>query len=226
MTRTDILNAIIHKCGYTQYLEIGVQHGVNFQAIKCQYKVGVDPVPQYEVDSIQEGQTFKLTSDEFFKRAIGISDRFDLIFIDGLHHADQVLRDFNNAQKVLSPNGTIVLHDCHPPNEPCQRVPRETQEWCGDVWKAWVEIRKQNFKPGFVQNAMFCIDTDYGVGVYTQHTEVEIGKQALATEKEAFVSNFVRQLDFEELDYETLDFHRIELLNLISVEDWNQIINN
>ena len=32
-------------------------------------------------------------------------EKFDLIFIDGLHHADQVKRDFENSLRCLNDNG-------------------------------------------------------------------------------------------------------------------------
>lgn len=213
MTRTDILNAIIQKCGYTTYLEIGVQKGVNWNAIKCEHKIGVDPEPQFEDPFIS-----KMTSDEFFAQPMKFQgDGFDLIFIDGLHHADQVLRDFDNARKVISPHGTIVLHDCNPPNEESQRVPRETKEWCGDVWKAWAQIAVQNLG----ERAAFCIDTDYGVSVYSKHPAFE-SQQVATTTHLQFINEGI---EVDTWDYDLLNEYRTELLNLISVDEWKKIIN-
>lgn len=223
MTRTDILNQIIARCGYTTYLEIGVQRGVNFQAIQCQTKVGVDPEPLY---APEENEVIRnLTSDAFFfmvlnrKSLIGKSKQsFDLIFIDGLHHDDQALRDFNNALKVLSPQGTIVLHDCNPPNEPCQRVPRETSEWCGDVWKAWGSIAAQNL----ADQAAFCIDTDYGVGVYSRHPHFDSQCRASLLHLQMATEG----LQYKAWDYDFLAENRTELLNLITPEEFTKIIQS
>ena len=94
-------------------------------------RVGVDPV---------RGGTLRLTSDEFFRLS---NDRFDLVFIDGLHHAEQVCRDVRHAQLALNPGGVIILHDCNPQSEAQQS--REPLEWVwhGDVWKAFVLFRQE-----------------------------------------------------------------------------------
>ncbi len=82
MKRTDIINALIQKYGYKSYLEVGTQDPTsNFDKVNAECKVSIDPFPRGEV-------TFVGTSDEYFK---SISDdvKYDIIFIDGLHHDDQ-----------------------------------------------------------------------------------------------------------------------------------------
>jgi SAM-dependent methyltransferase len=138
-TRTDLLNALIKKYGYKTYLEIGVQNRANnFDLIRCDVKVGVDPDIQWS------NGIFICTSDRFFEEKmkdaqyIGMGAypvKFDLIFIDGLHHYHQVVRDFENSLKCLSPGGRIVIHDVLPENEQGTAVPRETRVWWGDVYK-------------------------------------------------------------------------------------------
>ncbi len=49
-----------------------------------------------------------MTSDNFFQNNSKI---FDLIFIDGDHFYDQVLRDINNAWKILKNSGFLILDD-------------------------------------------------------------------------------------------------------------------
>jgi SAM-dependent methyltransferase len=51
----------------------------------------------------------KTTSDEFFKK--NLNEKFDLIYIDGNHHSDNVLRDARNSFKLLNKNGFIVFDD-------------------------------------------------------------------------------------------------------------------
>src|SRR5690606_29565995 len=89
----------------------------------------IDPDQKADADCI-------MTSDKFFELYEG-GDKWDLIFIDGLHHADQVEKDFVNAQKVLSSKGFIVIHDCNPQYEQHTIVPRQTPRghWHGDVYK-------------------------------------------------------------------------------------------
>jgi hypothetical protein len=151
--RTRILNAIIRRFGYSSYLEIGIGDGANFDAIRCAQKQSVDPG---SVEALRPASQ-SMTSDQFF--ALN-TETFDLIFIDGLHHADVVERDIRNSLARLNPGGMIVCHDINPSSEVMQRVPREQAEWTGECWRAWLRIRAERD-----DLTMFVIDTDYGVGV-------------------------------------------------------------
>jgi len=136
MKRTDLLNHLAIKYDLQNYLEIGVQvKSQNFDKIVCQLKVCVDPDPMAKA-------TFQMTSDEFFDAQIPLTPKFDLIFIDGLHEAQQVEKDFHNALKILSKTGFIVLHDCNPELEVHTIVPRPKARghWNGDVYKFAVRI--------------------------------------------------------------------------------------
>ncbi len=151
-TRTDLLNFLAEKYNLERYLEIGVQvPELNFDKIKCAIKYGVDPDPSARA-------TFLMTSDEAFNA--GFRNKFDLIFIDGLHTAEQVKKDFENALKVLSPNGFIVLHDCNPEKEEHTIVPRPTERghWNGDVYKFACQLSSYE---DFVT-----VDIDNGCGVW------------------------------------------------------------
>ena len=129
MKRTDIINAFIQKYGYKSYLEVGTQDPTsNFDLINAECKVSVDPFPRGEV-------TFIGTSDEYFE-SISEDVKYDIIFIDGLHHDDQVLKDIENSFNHLSENGTIICHDCLPTTEDMQARDDHGREWTGDVWKA------------------------------------------------------------------------------------------
>lgn len=127
-TRTDLLNYLIERYGLKSYLEIGVQGRVNFDKVKlpAHAKFGVDPDPVSGADYIG-------TSDEYFSDTSFMPR--DLILIDGLHTAEQVKRDFDNALRCLTNKGFIVLHDCLPTEERYTTVPRETKIWYGDVYK-------------------------------------------------------------------------------------------
>ena len=149
MNRIDIINSLIQKNGFKTYLEIGVEDGFCFFKINCQTKVGLDP-------DVNSKATLFLTSDDFFKSN---QDKFDIIFIDGLHHADQVEKDILNSLKVLSEHGIIVVHDCLPTSKEIQEVPRSQDVWTGDTWKAFLKIRKNSNLETYV------VDTDWGCGL-------------------------------------------------------------
>ena len=100
MQRFDIINNLIKEKGYKSHLEIGVQNGVCFENIVCEKKIGVDPRANVPVD-------YKMTSEAFFAQN---KERFDCIFIDGLHTFEQSLKDFYNAWEVLNIGGAVVFH--------------------------------------------------------------------------------------------------------------------
>lgn len=191
MVRYEIINTLIKKHKYKTYLEIGVDNGQCFTAIDAEYKECVDPSSSYPA-------THRMGSDEFF----AINEKsFDIVFIDGLHHSDQVDRDIANSIELLSDGGCIVLHDCSPSNELYQRVPRETGIWNGDVWKSITRFIHANHK----KYEVFTIDSDNGCSVIRSGS---------------CKCNFKMP---KELTYDWLDDNRKAALNLISVEQFLNI---
>lgn len=188
MNRTSIIKKLVKKYDYKRYLEIGVRSGQNFRQIPCKYKIGVDP------DKTARATHF-MTSDEFFSKN---TEEFDIIFIDGDHEEEQVLKDVLNSLKILSDEGTIVMHDCNPINEWRQRPFSEFKEgekWNGTVWRAYIQLRKRE------DLSMYVIDADEGTGV------IQRGCQKPITYKEP-------------LSYSEFEERRKEMLNLISPQDW------
>jgi hypothetical protein len=145
--RIGFLNQLIRHFKFRSYLEIGCGDDRTFDRVAAADKVGVDPVG---------GGTLRMTSDHFFKVN---RKRFDLIFIDGLHLREQVLRDVANALRALRSGGCIVLHDCLPKTEMQQARIRRTKAWTGDVWKAVAELRTDPDLDVAVA------DADWGLGV-------------------------------------------------------------
>ena len=127
--RFEIIQKIIDKKKYENYLEIGCDIDSNFTKISIKNKIGVDPL---------SGGNLKMTSNVFFQNN---KTFFDCIFIDGLHIYEQVREDIFNSIKFLNPNGIIIIHDCLPLKIWNQIVPKMYGHWNGDVWKAIVEAR-------------------------------------------------------------------------------------
>ena len=128
--RWDLIQEIIDKKKYEKYLEIGCDDDLLFSKINSNKKFGVDP---------KSGGNIRKTSDEFFDTNI---EKFDLIFIDGLHEYNQVKKDIRNSLNFLNNDGLILLHDCLPTEMSHQAVPRYRHIWLGDVWKAIVLFRQ------------------------------------------------------------------------------------
>ena len=187
--RIQILQEIIDFKNYKSYLEIGTFKNEVFNKIKCEKKVGVDPVM---------GGTVRDTSDNFF---FNNSEKFDVIFIDGLHEYHQVKKDIENSINSLNEEGIILIHDCLPINYYAQAVPRCVYEWNGDVWRAFVEVRtKDNLDS-------FCCYADEGIGVI---------KKRKNTNK--LLTNFT---DFSKIKYNYFFYNYKELMNL---KEFNKIL--
>ena len=131
-SRLDMINYFIKKNDYKSYLEIGCDKNQIFSQITLNKKIGVDPY---------SGGNVRKTSDDFFREN---AEKFDLIFIDGLHVYDQVKRDIINSINFLNKEGVILVHDCLPDTIGKQAVPRYKMQWNGDVWKAIVDLRQRD----------------------------------------------------------------------------------
>lgn len=149
MTRTEIIQSLINKHNYKSYLEIGVQDGYNFNAIVCDYKLGVDPDPN-------SAATYFDTSDNFFKNNIQL---FNLIFVDGFHSYAQVKNDILNALAHLKDKGIIVCHDMLPISKEHSDNPYLN----GDCWKAVAELNMESDNL-YIRT----IDTDQGCALISK----------------------------------------------------------
>lgn len=163
MNHTELLQQLINEHSYKSYLEIGYGQGDNFNAMSIDKKVAIDPEIGGNGDNI-----ISVDSDVFFESLDGRA-KFDMIFIDGLHHAEQVERDIVNAWQHLKKGGALVIHDVWPANEEMTRVPRETKVWTGDVFRAWAGLLE--VYPGLKTDL---IKDDYGIGVVYFDKDVKI----------------------------------------------------
>lgn len=188
MNRVNVLNDLIQKNNYKSYLEIGVDTGWLFEQISCNKKAGVDP------NKIYDNLTFNMTSDEFFLQN---NDKFDIIFIDGLHLHEQVYKDFKNSLACLNDGGLILFHDCNPTVKEWQLRDWTVAEWTGDCWKALIKIRQE-------YDFYTCvIDCDYGIGVCNPFRQ----------------AHKLQNIDVD-LTYENLNIYRNQWLNLKPLEEF------
>jgi hypothetical protein len=118
--RVELINYLLDKRNASCYLEISMREQIaEFRYVQSNHKKLVSPK----------------TYETFFRDN---TDKFDIIFIDGLHTFEQVSKDLHNAFACLAANGAIILHDCMPPDAWHQRKVEEYKEgenWNGDVWK-------------------------------------------------------------------------------------------
>ena len=156
--RWDLIDYLIKKNNYKNYLEIGCDKNQLFSKVNIDNKIGVDPV---------SGGNVRKTSDDFFKEN---KSSFDIVFIDGLHTYEQVKKDILNSVNCLLDEGIILVHDCMPDSLGKQAVPRYKMQWNGDVWKAIVDLRQQE------NLEIYTCEIDQGIGVISKKKNTSILK--------------------------------------------------
>lgn len=146
--RIAVVNQLVSNYSDPNYLEIGCAANTLFDSLPVRRKTGVDPF---------FGGSVRKTSDKFFADN---TERFDVVFIDGLHTHEQVRRDIINSLLVVNKGGWIALHDMLPRNWVEQHIPfLGMGPWTGDVWKVAFELADTEgieFK---------ILKIDHGVGV-------------------------------------------------------------
>jgi Methyltransferase domain len=214
MERQELIQAVIKKNKFKNYLEIGVLNGYIFFQIKCKNKTAVDPF--FQLQAIRHNLTnirnkyFEKKSNDFFAEdapSIYKPGSLDIAFVDGMHEFSYALKDAENCLKYIADNGIIILHDCNPQSAEaeCSFADWENRkfagEWNGDTWKAITYLIRN--RPDL---DIFTIDADYGLGIITK------AKQPRPN---------CKPTTFEEIDalsYDDLNNNRQEYLNLQSVE--------
>lgn len=216
MTKDQLINFAAKKINAKTYLEIGHEHGYNFNKIEIKFKESMDPATDG-----RGNPTYRVSSNEFFEKIVG-DKKYDIIFIDGLHIKDQVIKDIQNSLDHINPNGIIFMHDCLPqnfaqqdvvdfdptdyrlrPNGPKQKLfGDEHGFWTGNAWEAFLHFRKTN--PNIY---MTTVDTDWGVGVIIPNKNQDL----LTTTDE---------------DFRYFELNKKQILNLISCEQYINLINS
>ena len=192
-SRFEIIQNIVDIKKYKNYLEIGCDKDSNFSKINnVEKKTGVDPT---------SGGNLRMTSDEFFKQN---KEKYNCIFIDGLHTYEQARKDILNSIKILEVEGIIILHDCLPTKIWNQVVPRIYGHWTGDVWKSIVEAR-----------TMINIDTytciaDHGLGIILNRSNRNLLK--------------LKKNNFKKLKFRDYYNNHKDFMNLIEVSELDQIL--
>ena len=194
MTRTQIINKFITKYNYKNYLELGLYKPEGkFTQIIAEHKTGVDPWTPLEL--YPEGAESNLMSSDTYFSQLDKDKKFDIIFIDGNHDEEFVDRDIVNSLKHLTEKGTLIMHDCNPPDRSCEGF----RKGCGTVWKSFYKLRKNNLNLD-----TYVIDTDWGVGIVRGGV------------REDFI-----ELPESVLDYDFFDKNRDKILNLKTVQQFN-----
>ena len=143
-----LINSISEVRGsLNNYLEIGLEYGLTFEAVRAKRKIAVDPNFRFHKGFQNfRSRFFELASDDFF--SIRNSEVIDIAFLDGLHHASQTFRDFVNLLPLVNDKSIIIIDDTVPSDfhstlsspeatylsRKVSGVPNDFK-WHGDVYK-------------------------------------------------------------------------------------------
>ena len=189
--RIAVVNLLLTRFKDPSYLEIGCASDSLFNSVPSLRKIGVDPAT---------GGNVRKTSDDFFATNM---QRFDVVFIDGLHTYEQVRRDVINSIKAINDGGWIALHDMLPRNWIEHHVPIVSQgAWTGDVWKVAFELAQTDgieFK---------ILKIDHGVGV------IKVINQ------KAELKDLTEELSIKEFDYYYDNLNKLPIVEWEDVQDW------
>lgn len=140
------INALAGAMRATRYLEVGVNKGDTFRAVEVAERVAVDPEFRFDWEAEANGATVfhQVPSDAYFADC---RERFDIVFLDGLHVFAQTFRDFCNALDVTHARSLIIIDDTVPDDiYSSWPHPRESRafrrmaggrggSWHGDIFK-------------------------------------------------------------------------------------------
>jgi hypothetical protein len=205
MDRLQVIQYLINKKKYKQYLEIGVFNGDVFFKTKVSRKFAVDPLFRFVKEtkfkmifknvSNLNAKYFTKTSDEFFKDdapGLFFKKKIDICFIDGMHEYDYVLRDVSSSLNYLDENGVIILHDCNPLIAEAEvsfedwKNRNYSGEWNGNVWKIILHLKSMRDDVN-----VFTLDTDQGLGIITK---------GIPKSKLNYTEDQIRQFTFKDID--------------------------
>jgi len=168
MESHSIFNDFLRNRKDPRYLEIGVLCGWTFFEVDAWLKVGVDPIPQFDLRNYygayyearvrgKEMFVYPYSSDDFFAKKIVGFDSFDLIFVDGMHEHLQCWRDMRNGMTLLKDDGLMYVHDVNPKDSLAvtpfselyaeHLIIKDSREWNGDIYKClvWLDAIKAKY---------------------------------------------------------------------------------
>jgi len=172
---------------------------------------------------------FQETSDDFFSVSAPKflrNESIDIAFIDGLHVADQVLRDFYNTEIYAKSNTIFLFHDVLPRTAETALANRETVMWTGDVWKSMKVLMDNRSDLSFVilntpPSGLLIVYYNNGTSNFTVKDSLESLKAVKDEDLYEFLSKievvetntFIEKIDeaINNLNFSSLENFKLEL---------------
>ncbi len=134
---------------------------------------------------------------------------YDIILIDSWHEYETSFRDLKDAFDLVRVGGSLVVHDCLPPNEEVATPYFIPGGWAGLTYKAYLDfvLKREDLR-------YFTVDTDWGCGVITKlQRKAPLGRNL----KPLFKSTLGRSI---------LDARPRSSESNALIEDWMKISDN
>lgn len=216
MKKFNIVNALIRRHGYRNYLEICTPltgmafHRVDKTSLEKRHRLMYRCPPEF-----RDGNeiTFRSENNEI-AGLLSSQPSYDIMFVDSWHTYECSLRDLREAFSNLSPGGVIVTHDCFPEKrEHTSNVPpRRWSLWTGLTYCAYLD-----FTLSQAGLEACVVDSDSGCGVIKK-----TGDLGFAVPRDTEIAHqwhrHRAQRGFDVFDF--FDARKNELCNVLSIDDF------
>ena len=220
MLKTEIINRLGAKYGFTNYLEIctpttGIRYGEvdRAQFVACtrlMYRWCPEVSDGFRIDYPVEGEAIEAVVADLLRGGL----RYDLILVDPWHGYESSLRDMRLALSLLSDGGVLLVHDCSPQSLDLTRPFFIGGCWCGMTYTALID-----FVAGEPRIEIYTVDTDYGCAVLRKTPPAAVTRAELRPDSTALDGWRGIGADFVD-QYRFFDAHRVKLLNLVTIAEF------
>jgi Methyltransferase domain len=167
-SKADIVNWLGWQAGYRSYLEIATPFtGFQFSLIAPDVFAEINRVVYFAPPDFDDGQPVtclgsSTDSSACLRRFVDQRKTFDLIFVDPWHTYESSLRDIQLALTLLTPEGKLVVHDCHPttPELATPETKYPPGAWMGETYLAFLDVAR--VRPELAHSV---VDLDCGCGL-------------------------------------------------------------
>jgi hypothetical protein len=214
-TKADITNHLADVRGYRSYLEICTPtSGGRYAEIDRSKYETCHRLMYWCPDDFYDNLAIDFRSPDFeiedCIRQIG--DRhYDVILVDSFHAYGTSLRDLKLAVDLLTDGGTVIVHDCNPPNEEATSSHFSSTSWAGVTYKAYLDFVTER-----EDLVYFTVDTDWGCGLIRKEPAIDN-----RIDRSSNQLSLWRKLGVD--PHETFQFlqaNKVPLLRLITVEQF------
>jgi hypothetical protein len=164
--KVDIVHHLAERYGYRRYLEIATPTTGNYYAAieprrfdDCRRLMYRCP-PEFDDGLAIDYRCPGADIDPALGSIAAERRRFDIMLVDPFHTYPDSSRDLAAAFALLEAGGTMVVHDCLPPDAAFAAPEFTPGGWCGVTYKAFID-----FVVGRRDLRYLTVDTDYGCGV-------------------------------------------------------------